>query len=76
MIRIFANRSLTRYGLFVMADPEELPEEMRQYLASIGRRGGAAKSDKKAAASRANGKKGGRPRKQKDVPRGTEPTTV
>ncbi|ORC37295.1 hypothetical protein B4O97_03645 [Marispirochaeta aestuarii] len=31
----------------------------------IGRKGGSAKTEKKAASSRENGKKGGRPRKQK-----------
>ena len=31
--------------------------------ATLGRKGGSAKSDAKAAASRENGKKGGRPRK-------------
>ena len=36
-----------------------------RYLADIGRKGGLAKSDRKAAASRANGKKGGRPKKQR-----------
>lgn len=32
------------------------------YSSEAGRRGGSAKSERKAAASRANGKKGGRPR--------------
>jgi hypothetical protein len=35
------------------------------WMAELGRRGGAATSDAKAAAARANGKKGGRPRKAK-----------
>jgi hypothetical protein len=39
-------------------------EIIRQYLAEIGRKGGKAKSNRKAASSRENGKKGGRPRKQ------------
>lgn len=38
---------------------------IRQYLASLGRKGGSVKSKAKAAASRANGRKGGRPRKVK-----------
>lgn len=33
-----------------------------KYLAEIGRRGGSAKSDAKAAAAKANGKRGGRPK--------------
>lgn len=34
--------------------------------ASLGRKGGSVKSERKAASSRENGKKGGRPRKQAD----------
>lgn len=36
------------------------------YLAEIGRKGGTARSDRKVAAARKNGKKGGRPAKPKD----------
>ncbi len=36
---------------------------IKQYLASIGAKGGKAKSKAKSAAAIANGKKGGRPRK-------------
>jgi hypothetical protein len=36
-----------------------------QYLADIGARGGKAKSKAKSAASIANGKRGGRPKKDK-----------
>ncbi len=39
---------------------------MKAYLAKIGARGGAAKSPTKAAASAANGAKGGRPKGAKD----------
>ncbi len=39
---------------------------IKTYLATIGSRGGSAKSDAKAKASRKNGKLGGRPRKLKD----------
>ena len=35
----------------------------KQWMAEMGRRGGTSKSEEKAAASRANGLKGGRPRK-------------
>lgn len=36
-----------------------------QYLASIGRKGGKAKTSAKSAAAKANGKLGGRPKKPK-----------
>jgi Protein of unknown function (DUF2442) len=36
----------------------------RQWMTALARKGGAAKSPAKSAASRQNGKKGGRPRKQ------------
>lgn len=36
-----------------------------KYLATIGRKGGLAKSPAKSAAAKANGKKGGRPKKAK-----------
>jgi len=45
---------------------EEFPEyfsEVTRAAAAMGRKGGAAKSERKAAAVRENGKKGGRPRK-------------
>lgn len=40
-----------------------LPEEVRKYLSSLGKRGGASKSAAKLAAAAANGRKGGRPKK-------------
>jgi len=40
-------------------------DPVRAYLAKIGKRGGSAKSERKAAACRANGAKGGRPRIKK-----------
>lgn len=39
------------------------PNQVTAYLAAIGRLGGQTKSAAKAKAARANGKKGGRPRK-------------
>lgn len=39
---------------------------MRQLAAEMGRRGGSATSEAKTAAARANGRKGGRPRKRAD----------
>ena len=38
---------------------------IRAAAAALGQLGGKSKSDRKSAASRANGKKGGRPRKDK-----------
>ena len=40
-----------------------MDENIKKYLSEIGRKGGRAKTEKKAKASAANGKKGGRPRK-------------
>lgn len=37
-------------------------DPVKQYLARIGRKGGKATSDDKAAAARENGAKGGRPK--------------
>jgi hypothetical protein len=42
---------------------KETKSEISKYLAKIGRKGGKASSEAKAAAVRENGKKGGRPRK-------------
>lgn len=47
--------------------------EISKAAAALGKKGGAVKSDKKAAAVRENGKKGGRPRKQLET---TEPLTI
>lgn len=43
--------------------------QVTDYLAAIGRRGGKAKGGAKADTARANGKLGGRPKKQKRVAR-------
>ncbi len=43
---------------------EESEIEISKAAAAMGRKGGAVKSEAKADAARANGKKGGRPRKQ------------
>jgi hypothetical protein len=42
--------------------------DVKQAAAVLGRLGGLAKSAKKTAAVRENGKKGGRPRKGKSLP--------
>ncbi len=44
------------------------PKTVSDYMREIGKRGGSVKSERKAAASRANAKKGGRPKKaDKDI---------
>ena len=48
-----------------MADKIDTEALRRQILAEFARSGGQAKTAKKAAAARENGKKGGRPRKDK-----------
>jgi 2-keto-3-deoxy-6-phosphogluconate aldolase len=40
-----------------------IPDVVRQFLSDIGRKGGCVSTDKKVEAARANGVKGGRPRK-------------
>jgi predicted butyrate kinase (DUF1464 family) len=45
-----------------------MKSQITKYLATIGRKGGKAKTPAKAAAVRANGCKGGRPRKDSKRP--------
>jgi len=40
-----------------------IPDVVRQFLSEIGRKGGCVSTEKKVEAARANGAKGGRPRK-------------
>lgn len=47
------------------AEAKELRRLQRRLASLIGKRGGASKSEAKAAAARENGKLGGRPRKQR-----------
>lgn len=53
--------------LFAEIDIDLERYEISMAAAALGRKGGSVKSDKKAASSAENGKKGGRPRKNKDV---------
>lgn len=43
-----------------------MPKSVSEYLAAIGAKGGKVKSKAKAAAVRENGKKGGRPKKNRE----------
>ncbi len=52
-------------GLGYSEAMKDQAEIIKQYLAEIGRKGGLSKSERKAAACRENGKKGGRSRKDK-----------
>lgn len=47
---------------------DDLKKSVTEYLAKIGKRGGKAKTAAKSAAAQANGKKGGRPRKNPPPP--------
>jgi len=40
-----------------------IPDSVRQFLSEIGRKGGCVSTEKKIEAARANGAKGGRPKK-------------
>ena len=43
----------------------QVPETVREYLSSLGKKGGAAKTEAKVEAARRNGRLGGRPKKAK-----------
>jgi hypothetical protein len=47
-----------------MSEKTQLPKAVRDWLAAIGRKGGEQTSHAKTAASRENGKLGGRPPKK------------
>lgn len=42
-------------------------DPLKQHLSTLGRKGGSKTSDRKKAAVRANGKKGGRPKKKPEL---------
>ena len=48
-----------------MTEEEKEQEYIKLSAATLGRKGGLVKSDRKSAAARKNGKKGGRPKKEK-----------
>ncbi len=43
----------------------QVPDIVREYLSSLGKKGGAAKTEAKIEAARRNGRLGGRPKKAK-----------
>jgi len=44
---------------------KQVPDSVREYLSSLGKKGGAARTEAKADAARRNGRLGGRPKKAK-----------
>ena len=50
---------------FESCHPDRDEDIVRSAAAILGRKGGSVRSEKKAAAARENGKKGGRPRKRR-----------
>ena len=56
-------------ALPAMRQGRQAAVNIKQYLSSIGAKGGKAKSRAKLAAARANGKLGGRPKKPKRAAR-------
>lgn len=46
---------------------KEADDMIKSYAAELGRKGGSVKSERKAASSRKNGLKGGRPKKKQSV---------
>jgi hypothetical protein len=46
-------------------ESRQVPETVREYLSSLGKKGGAAKTEAKVDAARRNGRLGGRPKKAK-----------
>ena len=41
-----------------------MSKQLKKYFSELGKKGGSVKSERKAHASRENGKKGGRPKKK------------
>jgi len=58
-------KRLWREGVLGLYAGNIIDDEIQNAAATLGRKGGSVKSEKKAASSRENGKKGGRPRKKK-----------
>lgn len=58
--------SLDNDNLNLMGSNTELNPEVRAYLSMLGKIGGSKTSEKKKRSSRLNGKKGGRPIKDKN----------
>ena len=56
---------LRREGITMNTNEKNTDVKISEAAAALGRKGGSVKSEKKAKASRENGKKGGRPRIKK-----------
>ena len=60
-------KALWHQGVVEMYAGKIIDDSLTKAAAALGRKGGQAKSERKTAAVRENGKKGGRPKKVKEI---------